>query len=226
MSVADEVKLEQLLRIKRTDNNSLKQYSRMGKILIKPFSIAVTALMLVFLTACDSKKKVAGNEADPMEAHENKGMHYETIHDSMRNNQIPITEFVEGDTLDFDQEALAAFKQQLNRVVDAYLALNESLVAQDQKEVERASTNMMAALLDVNDGLLTGSAHDFGKEKQFFLMDHVELCKEAKSIKERRENLVFISQAMVRRRRPTAQAGRHCTCSTARWQTTAKGPIG
>lgn len=137
----------------------------MKKVLTKPLSIAATALMLVFLSACDSKKKeVAENEADPMEAHENMDMNYGTIDDSIRKNQIPITEFVEGDTLDFSQEAPAAFKQQLNRVVDTYLALKESLVAADEKKVERASTRMMAALLEVNDGLLTGSAHDFWKE--------------------------------------------------------------
>ena len=162
-------------------------------------SIAVTALMLVFLSACEGKKKeVAGNEADPMEAHGNMDMDYGTIDDSIRENQVPITEFVEGDTLDFSQEAPAAFMQQLNRVVDTYLALKESLVTADEKEVESASTRMMAALLEVNDGMLSGSAHDFWKEKKFFLMDHVELCKEAKTMEGKRENFAFVSETMIK----------------------------
>ncbi|GAA4429460.1 DUF3347 domain-containing protein [Pontibacter saemangeumensis] len=171
----------------------------MNKVLAKPTSIAVTALVLVFLSACEGKKKeVAENEADPMEAHGNMDMNYGTIDDSIRKNQIPITEFVEGGTLDFSQEAPAAFKQQLNRVVDTYLALKESLVAADEKEVERASTRMMAALLEVNDGLLAGSAHDFWKEKKFFLMDHVELCKEAKTMEGKRENFAFVSETKIK----------------------------
>ena len=171
----------------------------MNKVLAKPTSIAVTALVLVFLSACDSKKKeVAENEDDPMEAHEKMDMDYTTVDDSIRKSEVPISAFVAGDSLDFSQEAPAAFKQQLNRVLDAYLALKESLVAADEKKVEDASTGMMAALLEVNDGMLTGSALDFWKEKKFFLMDHVELCKEADTMEGKRENFAFVSEAMIK----------------------------
>lgn len=169
----------------------------MEKILIKPMSVAATALTLIFFTACNSEKKeVAENEADPMEVHEN--MNNATIDDSIRDNQIPASEFVEGDTIDFREEAPAAFKQQLDGVLEAYLGLKNALVAADKSAVENTSTNMMAALLQVDDQLLTGSANAFWKEKKFFLMDHVELCKEAKDIKGKRENFAFISQAMVK----------------------------
>ncbi|MBF9252195.1 DUF3347 domain-containing protein [Pontibacter sp. 172403-2] len=171
----------------------------MEQVLIKLMSLAVTALMFIFLAACNSEKKeVAENKADPMEVHENMDMDYGTIDDSIRKNQIPTSEFVAGDTLDFSQEAPAAFKQQLGSVLEAYLALKNGLVAADKKQVDNASTNMMAALLEVNDGLLTGSAHDFWKEKDFFLMDHLELCKEAKTMAGKRENFAFISQAMIK----------------------------
>ena len=171
----------------------------MKKILIKLMSVAATTLTFIFLTACNSEKKEATeNETDPMEVHENMDMNYATIDDSIRVNQIPTREFVEGDTIDFSEEAPAAFKQQLNNVLAAYLGLKNALVAADKREVDNESTDMMAALLKVDDQLLTGSANAFWKEKEFFLMDHVELCKEAKDIAEKRENFAFISQVMVK----------------------------
>lgn len=176
-----------------------KQGSKMEKILIKPMSVAATALTLIFFTACNSEKKeMAENEADPMEVHENMDMNYATIDDSIRDNQIPTGEFVEGDTIGFREETPAVFKQQLDGVLEAYLGLKNALVSADKSAVENTSTNMMAALLKVDDQLLTGSANAFWKEKKFFLMDHVELCKEAKDIAGKRENFAFISQAMVK----------------------------
>jgi Cu(I)/Ag(I) efflux system membrane fusion protein len=171
----------------------------MERILIKPMSVAVAAFVLVLLTACDSEKKEAAeNKADPMEAHENMDMNYATIDDSIRDSQIPTSEFVEGDTIDFSEEAPAAFKQQLNNVLAAYIGLKNALVAADRREIDNESTAMMAALLKVDDQLLKGSANAFWKEKKFFLMDHLELCKEAKDIEGKRENFAFISQAMVK----------------------------
>ncbi|MFD1186405.1 DUF3347 domain-containing protein [Pontibacter rugosus] len=165
----------------------------------KSMSIAVTALALFIFSACEGKKEgVAENADDPMEAHEKMDMNYGAIDDSIRKNQIPIGAFVAGDTLDFSQEAPEAFKQQLNRVLDAYLALKESLVAADEEKIETASTGMMATLLEVNDGMLTSSAHDYWKEKKFFLMEHVALCKEADTMEGKRENFAFISEAMIK----------------------------
>ena len=171
----------------------------MKKVMAKSKYFAITALVLFVFFGCGSKnEKVAENADDPMEMHEKMDMDYTTIDDSIRKSEIPISAFVVEDSLHFSQETPAAFKQQLNKVLDAYLVLNESLVAADEKQVENASTSMMSALLEVNDGMLKGSAHDYWKEKKFFLMDHVELCKEADTVEGKRENFAFISEAMIK----------------------------
>lgn len=113
-------------------------------------------------------------------------------------SQTPTSNFVEGDVADFRGQVPAAFKKQLNDVVDAYLALKEALVEADKKETAKYSTALLAALSKVDDKLLKGDAKDFWEEKKVFLLKHAQLSKEADTIEGKRENFVFLSQPLIK----------------------------
>ncbi|WP_345157959.1 efflux RND transporter periplasmic adaptor subunit [Pontibacter saemangeumensis] len=113
-------------------------------------------------------------------------------------SQTPTSKFVEGDAVDLRDQVPAAFKKQLNDVVDAYLKLKEALVEADEKETAKYSTALLAALNKVDDKLLKGDAKDFWEEKKSFLFQHAKLCKEADTIEGKRENFIFLSQPLIK----------------------------
>lgn len=113
-------------------------------------------------------------------------------------SQTPTSKFVEGDVVDLRNQVPAAFKKQLNDVVDAYLLLKEALVEADEEKTARYSTALLAALNKVDDRLLKGEAKAFWEEKKSFLFQHAKLCKEADTIEGKRENFIFLSQPLIK----------------------------
>ncbi|MCJ8167125.1 efflux RND transporter periplasmic adaptor subunit [Pontibacter sp. E15-1] len=113
-------------------------------------------------------------------------------------SQTSTSKFVEGDAVDLRNQVPAAFKKQLNEVVDAYLMLKEALVEADEKETAKYSTALLAALNKVDDKLLKGDAKAFWEEKKSFLFQHTKLCKEANTIEGKRENFIFLSQPLIK----------------------------
>lgn len=116
----------------------------------------------------------------------------------MENSQIQTSKFVEGDAVDLRGQVPAAFKKQLNDVVDAYLLLKNALVEADEKKTAKYSTALLVALNKVNDKLLKGDAKAFWEEKKSFLFQHTRLCKEADTIEGKRENFIFLSQPLIK----------------------------
>ncbi|PRY01412.1 Cu(I)/Ag(I) efflux system membrane fusion protein [Pontibacter ummariensis] len=113
-------------------------------------------------------------------------------------SQTSTFKYVEGDVADFRAQVPAAFKKQLNDVVDAYLLLKEALVEADEKEIAKYSTALVVALDRVDDKLLKGEAKDFWEEKKAFLFRHAKLSKEADTIEGKRENFIFLSQPLIK----------------------------
>jgi Cu(I)/Ag(I) efflux system membrane fusion protein len=113
-------------------------------------------------------------------------------------SQIKTSKFVEGDVLDLRDQVPAAFRKQLNGVVDAYLLLKEALVKADEKETAKYSSALLDALNKIDDKLLKGDAKAFWEEKKSFLFQHTKLSKEADTIEGKRENFIFLSQPLIK----------------------------
>lgn len=171
----------------------------MNKNQIKWLVLLAPFFTLTLLGSCNQEsKKVSDKETDPMKVHERMDKSNQQIDPSIQKTQVPVEEFVEGDTLNFSQQTPAAFKAQVNMVLGEYLDLKNAFIRADKPAIEKESSAMMAALHKVDDELLTGVANSFWKEKKDFLMEHIVLCMEGKTIEGMRENFVFISQVMVK----------------------------
>ena len=112
--------------------------------------------------------------------------------------QVETSAYVEGDVPDLSSKIPAAFKKQLNVVVETYLALKDGLVEGDEKEVARASSALLAALEKLNGNSLKGEAKAFWDEKRKFLFKHAQLSKEADTMDGKRENFIYLSQPLIK----------------------------
>lgn len=112
--------------------------------------------------------------------------------------QAETSEFIEGEVADLSSEIPAAFKSQLNKVVEAYLALKEGLVEGDEEETAKYSSALLAALEKLDGNSLNGDAKAFWDEKRSFLFQHAKLCKEADSMEGKRENFIYLSQPLIK----------------------------
>lgn len=117
---------------------------------------------------------------------------------AVTEQQISTAEYVESEVVDFSDQAPEAFRIQLNKVIDAYLALKEALVEADKAAAARQNTALLDALEQVDGKLLKGTAREFWQEKERFLIEHARLGKEATDIEEKRENFVFLSHPLIK----------------------------
>jgi Cu(I)/Ag(I) efflux system membrane fusion protein len=112
--------------------------------------------------------------------------------------QVETTAFIEGEVPDLSSVIPAAFKKQLNKVVEAYVALKEGLVEGDEKETAKYSSALLAALEKLDGNSLKGEAKAFWDEKRSFLFEHTKLSKEADTMDGKRENFIFLSQPLIK----------------------------
>ncbi len=112
--------------------------------------------------------------------------------------QVGPTVYVEAEVADLSRQLPAAFKKQLNGVVNAYLELKEALVAADKEKAARYSTTLFEALETLDGSVLTGEAKAFWNEKRSFLVKHARLAKETDTIEGKRENFVFLSHPLIK----------------------------
>ncbi|MFH6983339.1 efflux RND transporter periplasmic adaptor subunit [Marinoscillum luteum] len=115
-----------------------------------------------------------------------------------KNKQVSTQKMVEGQAYSFRDQAPAAFRGQLDDVIDAYLSLKNGLIEGDENTTAKYSTALYNALQKVNGGLLQGDAAAFWEEKKSFLMQHAKLCKEAPAIAGKRENFIYLSQPLIK----------------------------
>jgi Cu(I)/Ag(I) efflux system membrane fusion protein len=112
--------------------------------------------------------------------------------------QVETAAFVEGEVADLSDQVPAAFKNQLNKVVEAYVALKEGLIEGDEKETAKYSSALLAALEKLDGNSLKGEAKAFWDEKRSFLFEHARLSKEADTMDGKRENFIFLSQPLIK----------------------------
>lgn len=112
--------------------------------------------------------------------------------------QVETAAYVEAEVADLSDQIPAAFKNQLNKVVEAYLELKEGLVEGDEEEVAKASSVLLATLGELDGSVLEGEAEAFWEEKRKFLFQHAKLCKEADTMEGKRENFVYLSQPLIK----------------------------
>lgn len=117
---------------------------------------------------------------------------------TVAHTQMGVDEMLAGDSMNFQQSAPPAFKAQFKRVIDSYLAMKDAFVKDNAAEVSKQAKRMMAALHQMPDSQLSGNAQTFWKEKKDFLMEHLQLYKEAENMPEKRKNFAFLSTVMVK----------------------------
>ncbi len=93
-------------------------------------------------------------------------------------------------------EVSETFKEQLSAVVVAYLVLKKDLV--EGKEAGKSGAGLLKTVEAVDANSLNGEAGNFWAEYGSVLAEHAKLTKEAKSIEEKRENFVFISNSLIK----------------------------
>ncbi|MDT0642535.1 efflux RND transporter periplasmic adaptor subunit [Zunongwangia sp. F363] len=116
----------------------------------------------------------------------------------IKKGQVSTEKFLEGKAYDFRKETPKAFRQQLDDVIEAYLALKEGLVLADANATKKYSSELMESLKKLDGNLLKGDAKTFWDEKKDFLMQHAKLCQEAPSIDGKRENFIYLSQPLIK----------------------------
>lgn len=116
----------------------------------------------------------------------------------IKGEQIPTSEFIEGEAVDFRKQTPAVFRAQLDEVVDAYLALKEALVQRNFDATQQYSATLLTALNELDGNLLKGKAKAFWQEKRQFIIEHANLLKQAPDMKVRKEQFIFLSQSLIK----------------------------
>ena len=93
-------------------------------------------------------------------------------------------------------------KDKFVQLVDAYLKMKDGFVADNEKEVDKQATMMLAIINSTPDSLLAGETLNYWKEKKGFLLAHLKLYKEAEKDKDKRLNFVFLSTVVVKSVKP------------------------
>lgn len=129
---------------------------------------------------------------------------------SMMNPEIPEDEvdvvleqenvraYLEAGGPDFSEQSSNEFQQNLGELVSVYLDLKNALVNDNQKESTALSRRFLDQLMKMDPKNLSGEAKKFWEEKERFLMDHARLDLEAETLAERRQNFVYLSQALIK----------------------------
>lgn len=112
--------------------------------------------------------------------------------------QVETSAFVEDEVADLSDQIPTVFKNQLNKVVDAYLELKEGLVEGNEEKAAKYTTTLLAALEKLDGNSLSGEAKAFWDEKRKFLFKHARLSKEADTMDEKRENFIYLSQPLIK----------------------------
>lgn len=112
--------------------------------------------------------------------------------------QIDTEEFVKDNVIDLSDQIPTLFKNQLNKVIDAYLKLKEALVEGNYNKAANNSSDLLAQLEKLDGKSLSGKARTFWDEKRSFLFEHARLSKKADTMEGKRENFVYLSQPLIK----------------------------
>ncbi|MGB7841332.1 MAG: efflux RND transporter periplasmic adaptor subunit [Salinimicrobium sp.] len=112
--------------------------------------------------------------------------------------QEDIRSYLKSDAYDFRGEAGEDFKQQLDKLVNVYLDLKNALIEEEETKSAQLTGKFMEQLEKTDPATLTGKPKRFWEEKQRFMRKHAQLNMEAETLKKRRENFIYISEAMIK----------------------------
>ena len=112
--------------------------------------------------------------------------------------QVETEAYVEGEVPDLRKVIPQRFKEQLHKVVEAYLFMKEGLVQADKEKVTKGSSALYAALQKLDENKLEEEAEAFWNEKRSFLLEHAKLSKEAETIEGKRENFIYLSKPLIK----------------------------
>lgn len=115
-----------------------------------------------------------------------------------QSTEMGIDDMLKSETMDFRDTVSAAFKAKFIQVVNAYLAMKDGFVSDNEKEVDQRATQMTSLLNSIPDNILSGGALTYWKEKKDFLMEHLALYKESGKDKDKRQNFVFLSTVIIK----------------------------
>ncbi len=164
--------------------------------IIKPISLFFfLALFVTVYSACNQNdnKKVSETYSNPDNV---AGRVPET--GSQRTTEMGVDSMLQSESMVFKDTISPAFKDKFVQLVVAYLKMKDGFVADNEKEVDKQATMMLAIINSMPDSLLKGEALNYWKEKKGFLLAHLKLYKEAEKDKDKRLNFVFLSTVMVK----------------------------
>lgn len=112
--------------------------------------------------------------------------------------QEDVRAYLQKDAYNFKEEVSNKFQDKLDEVVKTYLALKDALVAEEEGASMELSKKFFNQVASIEPGLLSGEARAFWEEKQKFLLKHAKLNAEANTFEKRRENFIYLSQAIIK----------------------------
>ncbi len=101
---------------------------------------------------------------------------------NQRTTEMGVDTMLQSESMVFKEALPIAFKNKFVQLVDAYLKMKDGFVADDEKEVEKQATMMLAIIDIIPDSLLSDEALTYWKEKKGFLLAHLNLYKEEISL--------------------------------------------
>lgn len=115
---------------------------------------------------------------------------------SMMNRQVK-TYDDELQVPDYTAETPPAFQQQLGKVVQAYLTLEQALVNDDQTAAGKSAPALLTAIDAVPMELLKGDAHMFWMEKMKAMKVHASNIADSNDLEAQRKQFGFLSMALI-----------------------------
>ncbi len=98
---------------------------------------------------------------------------------------------------DYTSETPSVFKQQLQKVSEAYLGLKDAFVQTDSILASKKAGDLLHVISTVDMGLVKGASHEFWMEKATSLQAHSEKISELTNVDAQREQFGFLSDALI-----------------------------
>lgn len=112
--------------------------------------------------------------------------------------QQDVRTYLKNNGYDFRGKASENFQNELDRLVEVYLELKNALVEENMEAIGIYSIQFMELLEQTSPESLEGEPKAFWEEKQKFLIQHAQLSLEEDNIEERRNNFIYLSEAMIK----------------------------
>ena len=112
--------------------------------------------------------------------------------------QEDIRAYLKNNAYNFRGKSSEKFQQQLDQLVGGYLKLKNALIEENEGESVEMGKKFLDLLERTDAENLAGDARKFWLEKQTFMRKHAQLNLEADDFRARRENFIYISEAMIK----------------------------